>query len=452
MSHARTTRSLASASLMIAVAAAVPSLLIGCAGGGGGGSGTGAVHGRYILALGDADLPSDPSGPYLLPTRPGANDSLTVIQLPIREPMTPFSQVGVSSSALGSPDTITVSPNGRYAYVVETRRAAASDGPREIGALPVGDSFTAIDLTDPASPSVRSSTYIGPDPRAAAVAPSGSFLAIVTSKPREQLNIAPLSAETGEAGEAFSWPLAGLDDDEALPTSVTWHPSGKALAVSLGDRGEVMMYRFRSSAEGLAIAPWGPPVKVGAQPVQGVFSKDGRFFISLDAGANRAKPDGQPLGPGRITVIRLAADSLDGDHAPGSHEVVGSAETGIAPVGFAMSPDGQTIAVANAMMSVASAGTGAGGGGGSVVLYTFGRGGTLVRHGEYRLDAAPAGVSFDTSGRTVCVSQYASLDPEASDGEVSFWQVSRQGGEPALTQQPYFLGIGGGPHGALIVR
>ncbi|MFN7019951.1 MAG: hypothetical protein ACK4WH_01320 [Phycisphaerales bacterium] len=441
-----------SACALIASTAAV---LGGCAGGGasgGDGSGPEAVRGRYILALGDSDLPSDPSSPYLLPRKPGARDSLTIIQLPIREPTTPFAQAEVSSSALGSPGVLALSPDGRFAYVVETRGPAPADAPRELASLPMGDSFATVDLTDPASPVVRGSAYIGPDPRAAAVDPTGSYLAIVTSKPREQLNIAPISTSTGEAGEAFAWALAGLDDDSAAPTSVTWHPSGKALAVSLGERGEVMMYRFRAGADGLAMAAWGPPVKVGAQPIMGAFSKDGRFFVSLDAGASRAARDSQPLGPGRLTVVRVAPDKLDADEAAGRHEVVSTSETGIAPVGMALSPDGALIAVANTMVSVATMDGSSPAQGGSVTLYTLQRDGRLTRHAESVLEAVPAGVSFDAAGRTVCVSQYASLDPQASDGEVSFWEVVRVDGAPGLKQRPFYLGIGGGPHGALIVK
>ncbi len=423
-------------------------LLAGCEGGAGSGmANPSSVGGRYILALGDADLPTEPGSSTMLPTKPGLKDSLTVISLPIREPSTPFAQADVSSSALGSPGQIAVSPDGRFAYVVETRGPALDVGARSVASLTMGDSLTSIDLTNLSAPKVLSKTYVGPDPRAVAVHPSGNYVAVVTTNARNQLIVAPLGANGGVPGESIAWPLNGLDDDEAAPTAVAWHPSGRAIAVSLGNRAEVIFYRFKVTGESLELAPWGGPVKVGKQPIFGQFSKDGKHFVSLDAGSSRTQSDGQPLGPGRISVIRLD-DNLDSEIAAGAHTVIASADTALAPTGMAISPDGTLIACANGLVSVGSESRR----GGSIVLYSLARDGRLTTHGESLLGAVPAGVTFDTTGRFLCVSQYASLDPEAYDGEVSFWRLVRKDGAPSLEQQDFFLGIGGGPHSAIIIR
>lgn len=433
--------------LALAIVAASAGLLAGCAGSGGGGASPSSVSGKYLLALGDSDLPSEPGSATTMAGRPGAKDALTVISLPIREPSTPFAQADVSSSALGSPGQIAVTPDGRYAYIVETRGASGATGPTEIAALPMGDSLTAVNLSNPLAPVVIGKSYVGPDPRAVAVNPVSPFIAVVTTNPRRQLIIAPVEMGTGAPDTSVSWPLNGLDDDEAAPTAVAWHPSGRALAVSLGERSEVIFYRFKATPDGLAIAPWGGPVGVGKHPIAGTFTRDGRHFISLDAGSPTTQAAGAPMGPGRLTVVRLV-DNLDADLADADHTVVGTLETGIRPVGMALSPDGTLVAVANAAVSVATSTTA----GGSVTLARLDRSGALTSPTEFVLGAVPAGVAFDASGRFLCVSQYASLDPEASDGEVSFWKIVRKGSAAGLEQQDYFLGIGGGPHSALIVR
>jgi DNA-binding beta-propeller fold protein YncE len=140
-----------------------------------------------------------------------------------------------------------------------------------------------------------------------------------------------------------------------------------------------------------------------------------------------------------VSLIRL------GEPGGTDHRVIGSAPTGLAPVGMALSGDGDLIACAN------TGAVNAGITGGSVTLIGLGRDGSLTPHGEFNLGAVPAGIGFDKSGRFVCVSQYASQDPEAADGEISFWRL-RRGDAPALEQQPFFVGIGAGPHGSLIVR
>jgi DNA-binding beta-propeller fold protein YncE len=177
----------------------------------------------------------------------------------------------------------------------------------------------------------------------------------------------------------------------------------------------------------------------------GTFTPDGRFFLTVDA--NRSQNGlSQPAGSGQISVVRVSENIDSPDESPTSHRVVSNAPTGVGPVGAAISPDGSLVACGNTQ---ASAGGGAGGG--SVSLYKLGKDGSLTPCGEFPVGAVPAGVTFDTHGRFVLVSQYRSLDPEAADGEVSFWKIAGSG-SPVLEQQDFFLGIGGGPHGVLIVR
>ncbi len=434
----------------------------GSAGSKGGGSSAGdpgRVGGRYVLSLGDADLPADVLGsPALSERTPGAagRDTLTVVSLPIREPVTPCAQVEVSSSGIGYPGCIAVSNDGRFAYVVASRGPWSEGSNRSVDALPVGDTLTSVNLTDPLNPRVLGTSFVGEEPRAIAVHPAGDLLAIVTRNPRNQLVMVPITA-TGAAGEATAWPLLGLDDDAAAPSAVAWHPGGRLLAVALADRAEVAFYHFAREADGaLAIAAAGTsgPGAIGRTPVLATFTPDGRHLLVLDANrSGRGLAATVPGGPGQILTIGIPEHVTAANQPPGGWKpvAVSSAPVGPAPTGMTLSPDGGLIACVTAQPGSEST-TSAAGGGGALCLLRLDRGGVLNRLGEYTLGATPAGVAFDAAGRHVLVSQFGSADPEASDGEISFWRVIGARNEPRLQQQDFFVGIGSGPHGTLIVR
>lgn len=433
--------------------------LAGCASSGSGASGTGGdagrVAGRFILTLGDADLPADVLGGGTLSERkPGARDTLTVVSLPLREPVTPSAQIEVPSSGVGYPGCIAVGPRGQKAYIVESRGAWAEGSARSVDSLPLGEQVTAVSLADPLAPRVLGTAYVGEEPRAAAVHPAGDLLAVITRNPRNQLVVVPLRAD-GMPGEATSWPLLGLDDDAASPSAVAWHPGGRLVAVLLADRGEVAFYSFSREADGsLAIASAGAsgPGRIGRTPILGAFTPDGRHLIVLDANrSGRGLTATMPEGPGQIISIAIPAAVAAGGEAPVGWvpSALAAVAVGPAPTGMALSPDGSLAACASAQPSPAvTASTG----GGALSLVRLHRDGSLDSLAEYALGAIPAGVAFDTAGRYVLVSQFGSLDPEASDGEVSFWRVLGSGGSARLEQQDFFVGIGSGPHGTLIVR
>lgn len=446
--------------LLLALAGLALPGLTGC-----GSSGPGGVSGRYIVTVGDADMAGSAlaggGGDGDLGSRDeAARDVLTVVTLPITEPVTKFAQIEVSNSALCPPTCLSVSKDGRYAFVVEYRGPAGKDA-KTVADLPIGNKVTAVDLADPLMPVICATSEVSKEPIAVAVHPDGDLIAVVAQSPRQQILAIPF--KNGKfTGDPAVWPLLGLDSDEAKPTSVAWHPGGKMLAVTLQDRGEVMFYEFkRSDADGatLALAPWGEPVKVGKSPFSGAFTPDGRYFIVNDLqwgkdveGYNVGAPEGQLFS---IRIADMAAGPGSSEGGQSGNVVVSSVHVGVSPIGLAINGDGSLIATSNLLRSYLPDNdprVDAAHRGGSISLVRLARDGTLTNVAEYPINAMPAGICFDAKNKFVCVTQFRSFDADAVDGEVGFWRVTTKGSSPALEAAEFYVGVGKGPHGVLIVR
>lgn len=440
----------ASASLPLVLAA-----LSGCQAGAGK---PGSVSGRYIVSLGDADMAAAAlTSRELGPREPGSRDTLTVVSLPIQEPQTPHAQINVGNSALCPPTCLAVSKDGRYAFVVDYR-GEAPEGAATIDDLPKGKHLVAVDLDVPLNPRICATAEVSEEPIAVSVNQAGTLVAVATQTPRQQIVIVPFTR--GEfTGEPSAWPLLGLDDDEAKPTSIAWHPGGAALAVTLQNRGEVMFYRFRVGDDGsMELAPWGTPVKVGKAPGSGAFSPDGRYFIVNDLqwgsdveGYNVGVPQGQ-------LVVIMVGDMPAGPDSslggPAGHIVIGSAPVGVSPIGMAISSDGSLVATANLQRSHlpdSDPRVDPNQRGGSLSLLQLRSDGSLTPLAEYPINSMPAGLSFDARDQFLCVTQFRSFDPNAVDGELAFWKVKRTTPR-SLEQADFYVGVGKGPHGVLIVR
>jgi hypothetical protein len=62
----------------------------------------------------------------------------------------------------------------------------------------------------------------------------------------------------------------------------------------------------------------------------------------------------------------------------------------------------------------------------------------------------PKGVAFDAGGRSVVVSQFRAFDPAAADGELAIFGFTPSTGEAVFAG--YYVAVGSGPHGMVIVR
>lgn len=440
-------------SSFVLLSLAALSAISGCKGGGGGGgasAGPGDVSGRYILALCDADMAATAIVDNQLGPRSGERDMVTIIGLPLADGRderytTPFAQIGVSNSVMGPPQAVAVSADGRWAYIIENQ-GPAPEGATTIQDLPNGNKLTRLDLAIPSAPVEAGIITVGTNPMAVDISPDGQYLCVVTQEPRNQIQIIPVSE--GGLGEPASYPLMGMDNDEnTIPTCVSWHSSGNFIAITVPSVNQVVFYRVSRDGGAIKLEAWGAPVAVGKYPYSGKFTPDGRFYITTDMqwgsdvqGMFIEAPQGQ------LSVVRFEG----GNDA--AHAVVGAYPVGVNPEGLALSPDGSLVVTANLLRSFLPDQDTRFTPNGSLSLLKMDRStGQLTHVDEYPIQSMPVGLSFDAKGNFVVVTQFRSFNPEAVTGELAFFKV-RRGSNPSLEKADFQVGVGTGPHGVLIVR
>lgn len=405
------------------------------------------ITGRYIAIVCDGDLSATGDAP-MSGKQP---DMLTIVPLPFPSPdqmrkySFPFKQVEVCNSSYGPPTALAVSPNGQTVYIVESCKIGPDGGPDDDSG---GDCLYAVTINGPTDASVSGKRRVGMRPLSVNVNPQGDYLAIVTAEPGKQLVI--VKSVGGELGEALPFELPGVEDAKAEVGGVVWDPMGRYLAVTLPKQNKVMFYEFtRDSGAGLpSLRMWGEPVTAGQTCTSGVFTPDGRYFLTANlhqveqtAGFNVMPPEGS------VSLIELAAGPK------GVHELVGQAGVGVMPESIAISPDGQYVVTANVRRSwrddgeMAAAKTA-----GSLSLISVNeKDAKLTTLGEFDLKALPKGVSFDALGKNVIVAQYRSFDAGAVDSELAFFKLV-PGPKAFLVPGQWFAGIGTGAHGVVIAK
>lgn len=381
-------------------------------------SSPGDIRGGVMLSLGE---PGDGRG------------LLTVVSLPIREPVTPSAQLDVNAAASACSGGLAITNDGRLAFVAEARGG--------------GDSVASVDLTNPAAPRLLGRAFVGIAPQGLSLHPAGDLLAVATRQPGAPLVMLPLDSTTpSRMGEALAWPLSGIRDESADVSCVAWHPSGRLLAVTLPGADEVALFAVSRKGADIQIALAAPPTPLGSTPLHAEFAQGGRVLLCL---CDNPKPGGaaEPIASGQLCAIAVPelppTWDVKGSLMGAMPRIIDRVTVAPGPVGLAISPSGREAATIST-----SGPDGTPGRAGTLHVFDLSERGELTGRTQTALGAVPAGVSFDTASRFVLVSQFGSLDPDAAAGEVSFWRLGRQ----SLIQQNFFVGIGPGPYGSLLVR
>ncbi len=403
--------------------------------------------GRYIVAVSDADMiASAYLDGHLGPVE--GQDALSVISL--NKPVGQLKAVAIeaSNSVTGPPSSVAVSPDGRYAVVIETRgsRPTGKLDPR-LGDLPPGKLISVIDLADADHPKLIG-RLDGPErPLSVQFTNDGSLVAI-TYRPQDT-NRSPLAIYRFDQGKLLDLSLPDIPGHSGgdVLNGLTFHPSRNELVLLNATKSTLSFFKFSYQGNAFRLTPWGNAVAVDPEPFKAQFTPNGRFVI-----VNAMYPGSVQ---GSVTAVGFAVE-ITGDGSP-KHQIVSRALAGVLPEGLTMSPDGNWVVTTNLEQSTQPLASAQQGFYASLtLLHLDTESGFLERVGDYSFDGIlPESVVFDNSGRYLAVATFDHYDGRKPGGSIDFWRLTGDYFNPKrieLVKTGYSIPVTRGVHSMVIVR
>lgn len=414
-------------------------------------------EGRYLVSISDADMVASAYVNGRLGPREG-RDAISVIPLTGHVRDLQAYEAEASNSVAGPPVAVAVTPDGRYAIVLETFQPRP-DGPWEtqtFGDLSHGNRLQVFDLSDPTQPRLRQNFAVAERPDSLSISPDGSLIA-VSFHPRGAGSKTPLALipfQQGQLGEPVYPDVPRITPSSDRIIHVEWHPTEPVLALVNELTAEVSFVRVRSQGTGWQLEPWGNVVQIEKAPFMARFTPDGRHLIvnNLFWGAD-VEGRWSEAPRGSINSIRLAA----GTEADGSprHALVSRANTGVSPEGFAISPNGRYVATTNLERSYLPYDDDRITWFSSLSLLTLDPATGQIQHvGDYPYDGIlPEAAAFDASSEFLAVANYDHFDDRIAGGSIDFWRIVADplNPQPMLMQTRYSVPVTRGAHSLVLV-
>jgi DNA-binding beta-propeller fold protein YncE len=409
-------------------------------------------QGRMLVSISDADMVASAYVNQELGVREG-QDALSLIALGGNVRQTQAIEVaGVSNSVAGPPSAITISPDGRWAFVVESFRPAIP-AMRLFRELEQGTRLMAIDLSNPRHPRLHAQLNIGTRPETVEMNAKGDML-LVTLHPVDGRQLAFVAWSNGQFGKPSYTTLPQVGK-EVRVSHVVWHPSGDYVAGALVDQGQVLFARVIRRDNSVALEPWGKRILVGKYPFKIMFTRDGQYLLTTNLQWGPDVNEFWTEAPrGSISAVRFAMES--GQKGQPQHFLVSVAETGVSPEGIAISPDGMLVATTNLERSYLPYDDQRITWFSSLTLMQFdSKTGHLETLGDFLYDGIlPEALTFDRSGQYLAVATYDHFDRSRKGGSIDFWRVVRNDWThptPRLVQTNDSVAVTRGVHSLVLV-
>lgn len=391
-----------------------------------------------LLVLADADMAATAYADGVLHPIEGSNDQLIILSnLGAEEPTR--TTVPVPNTVMGWPGATTVSPDGRFAYIVESRTALDRSVIRVENVwegFPVGRTLTAVDLE---TGEIISELDVCQEPLSVDVAPSGGWL-LVACRDRSELVVVTISGGRPNEVHAFDLEVSSTSLRPDVAPGATYavvHPSGRAAGVVLDDHA-VTLVRFERDADGVPIAAEAEEPQTMPDRWLSVarWTRSGDHLLVADVAWGPAPTDSVFNGAGSILSFALSPN------AP-ARGLVSEAMVSKSPEAFEMNRDGTLLAVVNmertylpsGFVGAAPVGLFPGRGASSLSLVGVDDAtGMLTPHGEpvgFR-GVLPEDVVFDRDGDQLAVVIYQDHNAPRSGGWVQFFDVDTTGPEPRV--------------------
>ena len=414
-------------------------------------------QGRALLVLSDADMLASAYVNGKL--GPSSNtDSLSLIALGAAPDQLKAKVLPMSNSVAGPPVAVATSPDGRFAFVVETfqpRPAGKEDA--VFADLAPGSKMRVIDLTDLANPRTVQAVDTPLRPDSVSVSSDGRWV-VIAIHPQgggAQNPLAFYPFADGQLGRAQTPVVPRWRAGERL-IHAEFHPNQAVIGLVNESRGELAFVRMDTSAPTVQLTPWGNIVQTEKSPYMVRFTPDGRHAISnaLYWGAD-VQGNWNEAPRGSVLSVRLnARSSADGTPV---HSLVSRATVGVSPEGIAISPDGRWVASTNLERSFLPEGDPRLTPFASISLLRLdAKNGTLSRVGDYAYDGIlPEAAAFDASSRFLAVATFDHFAGCKRGGSVDFWRLTGDSLDPErveLVKTNLSIPVVRGAHSVILVK
>lgn len=382
-------------------------------------------QGRYLVSVQDADMVASAYVNGALGPREG-KDTLAVIPLDGDPRSWKAAEIFASNSVAGPPAAVDITPDGRFAYVIETfTPRPENDEPHTFGDMSIGEVLSIFDLAEPSAPKLVGKIKIPGRPQSVRSNATGDLLAISYSfqgggGAETPLQIFPINND-GTLGEPTSPEIPGWSLGKGELIDMAWHPNENILA--LADRfGNTL--RFGRVTADLTLEMFGNVVDIERTPFRVFFTPDGNHVVAnaLYWGSDIAGTWIE-APKGGIVTVRMNAETRDDGSV--RHAFVDHVKTGVSPEGLAVSPDGRWVATTNLERSYLPYDDERITWWSSITLARLDQDtGQLQEVGTFNYDGVlPEAAVFDNSGDYLAVATYDHFDDRKTGGSIDFWRI-----------------------------
>ncbi|MEO1018551.1 MAG: beta-propeller fold lactonase family protein [Pseudomonadota bacterium] len=412
-------------------------------------------QGRYLVSVSDADMVASAYVDGQLGPREG-RDALSVIALDGDPRGWQAAETFASNSVAGPPAVVDVTPDGRYAFVIETWRPRPdNDDPHTFGSLTHGNLLKVFDLADPRAPVLVQEIETLERPDAVRVSSDGAIVAVAfnPSGAGAQTPLALYSFSNGRLGAPVTPSIADWDPASNRLMDIDWHPSAPVL--SMIDEAENTV-RFARVAADMTVEPFGNIVDVERTPFRVEFTPDGNHVV---INALYWGPDIQgrwsEAPRGSVLTVRMNAETSDDGTV--RHAFVSRVMTGVSPEGLAVSPDGRWVVTTNLERSYLPYDDARITWFSSITLAALDQAtGQLSEVGTFNYDGIlPEAAVFDNSGNYLAVANYDHFDDRRTGSSIDFWRIQADPLDAAnvqLIKTEHSVPVTRGAHSMVIAR
>ncbi len=414
-------------------------------------------QGRFLISVQDADMVSSAYVDGWLGPREG-RDTFALISLEGDPRDWTAVEIFASNSVAGPPNAVEISPDGRFAYVVETFTPRPdNDDPHRFGDLSIGGALTVITLENPAAPEVVQTLRVGDRPLVASINAAGTILAVSYSIAGGSGAETPVQlfriGQDGSLSDPVSPAIAGYPLGEDNIMDIDWHPDEDVI-VWINQFSNTM--QFARVTEDLAVEPFGNVVDIERAPYRVLFTPDGGHAV---ANALYWGPDiaGTWTEAPRGSVLTVRMNAETGDDGGVRHAFVDRVLTGVSPEGLAVSPDGRWVATTNLERSYLPYDDERITWFSSVTLAALDQEtGDLTEIGTFNYDGIlPEAAVFDNSSTYLAVANFDHFDDRIAGSSIDFWRIQTDPldrGNTQLVKTRHGVPVARGAHSMAIAR